>query len=171
MNILVPYANTASSRAALAEAMEMAQPGDCVIVVATVAVPDYYAVDVMPGIVWVQTCRAERHLNAARAAVARLAPATVDVRYVRVQAREEAAAVVCAAKTYRADLILFAGRGGVVGRIARWLGTVGAVGRHAPCGVRVLTHAPAPRIAVSVPHPEHSTISHERRNAHARERE
>ena len=171
MNILVPFAGTASSRAALAEAVCMAQPDDCVIVVATVAVPNYYAVDVMPGIVWMQTCRAEHHLNAARAEVARLAPRETAMRYVRVQAREEAAAVVYAAKVHHADLVLFAGRGGVVGRVARWLGTIGAVGRHAPCGVRVLTHAPAPRIALPVPQPEHSTISHERHNVHARERE
>lgn len=143
MNILVPYANTARARAALGEAIAMVEPGDRITVIAVVAVPAYYAPDVEPGIVWVQACRAKRLLGHARAQVAAV-PDGVTVRCVRVQASDEATAIVRGAEAYGADLILFTGRAGPLGDVTRWFGTVGTVARHAPCGVRVVTAARQP---------------------------
>lgn len=167
MHTLVPFGNNARARAALDEAVRMAQLGDAITVIAVVTVPAYYAPDVEPGIVWVQTCYAERHLNMARSRV-RVAtlPEGVEVRYVHVQARDAATAIVRGAEAFGADVILFVGRAGVWDGVARKVGTVGAVARHAPCGVRVTTTAHRPAMAspeaATVPEhtPIHNVISH-----------
>lgn len=166
MNILVPFANTARAHAALNAAMQMAQPGDTITVVAMVAVPAYYAPDVACSVVRVQTHHAERSLDHARAQVVECdLPNDVTVRYRCAQARDEGAAIVRAAKATGADLILFAGRAGVWAGMARTFGVVAAVARHAPCGVRVVTGAhrsvvpfPAAVVLESVPH--HGGVLH-----------
>lgn len=139
MHFLVPYLYGTRTFLALDEVCQLVHPGDTVTVMAAVVVPDYYAVDVIPGMVWHQTCGAERALKRACAYAARMLPDGVEFGTLRVQGRDEASAIVAAARHCHPDLIIAPGWGGVFGSLMRWCGTVGTVARHTTCGVRVAT--------------------------------
>jgi len=139
MHFLVPCIYGKRTFFALDEVCQLAHPGDTVTVMAAVVVPDYYAVDVIPGMVWHQTCGAERALKRACAHVARMLSDDVELGALRVQGRDEASAIVAAARHCHPDLIIAPGWGGVFGSLLRCCGAIGTVARHTTCGVRVAT--------------------------------
>jgi len=141
MHFLVPYLYGKRALLALDEACQLAHPGDTVTVMAAVVVPDYYAVGVIPGMVWQQTCNAERALKRASAHVVPMLPGGVGLGTLRVQGRDEASAIVAAARHCHPDLIIAPGWGSMFGAMMRWCGTVGTIARHTTCGIRVATGA------------------------------
>lgn len=117
----------------------MAQPGDTVFVMSAILVPEDYAIDVIPGVIWKQTGDAERRLRQASALVSQRVSPSVSVRYVRVQARDYAAAIIAGAQHFEVHLILFASRAQWFGRIIAYRGIISRVARHTACGVRVVS--------------------------------
>lgn len=138
MRILVPYHDSGLGHHALHEACRIMTPLDDVVVMATVIVPSSLPVDVPPGEVWKQTCRAEVQLAQARTLAARFGCDGPEMCFVRIQAADPLAAVLAAAIWYAADTILLAGYAGVRGRLAAFFDPSAAVIRHAPCDVRVV---------------------------------
>lgn len=149
MNILVSYNDTARARAALAEACRMATPGDAIIVVAPITVPAHLPLAIPAGMVWKQSCVAERCVAHAREETAHC---DVPVRFVQVRARDDASAIITAATHCGADLVLFAAEAGVRHWLAAWFGVVRRLAANAPCGVRLMTiHALTARNIISPP--------------------
>jgi len=139
MHIFVPYNGSVHARNAVIEACRMAEPGDTLFVMSAITVPACYAVDVIPGMIWKQVCDAERHLRHAAALVSQFSPPAVVIRYVRVQARDYAAAIIAGAQNYEARLILFGGGERWPGRLAPHYGVIKRVTRGVTCGVRVVS--------------------------------
>ncbi len=137
MKILVPYDDSYLARFALQEACRIVTPLDEVIAMAAVVVPHRLPVDVMPGEIWKETCRAEVRLARARDLAERVAHYG-DLRCVRVQARGELAAILAGAAGYAADTIFLAERANLGGRVATFFGATAAIVRHAPCDVRMI---------------------------------
>ncbi len=144
MHLLVPFDDSDTARYALREACRMATPLDCVIALATVIVPARMPVDALPGAIWKETCRAERHLHQARACAERSAHLGADLRGVRVQARSWTDAVLAGAAHYAADAIVLAEWATPRGRLATLFGRTHAIVRAAPCDVRVVFIAGEP---------------------------
>jgi hypothetical protein len=138
MHYFIPYFDAASANNALQEARRLVWPGDRVTVMAPVVVPGNLPVDVGAGALWKRTCAAERHLCEAREDAERLLPASVNVRVVRVQARDRASAILAGAAHIEADLILLPMRDGLRGAIGLRFGTIAEVLRYAPCNVRLV---------------------------------
>jgi len=141
MHLFVPYNGSTHTRSAVIEACRMAEPGDTLFVMSAIMVPACYAVDVIPGMIWKQVCDAERHLRHAATLVSQISPPAVAVRFVCVQARDYAAAIIAGARHYEAWLILFGGGERWLGRLAACsrYGVVGRVTRDVSCGVRVVS--------------------------------
>ncbi len=138
MRILVPDCGTAAAESARRRAFALAQPGDTVIIMAAVAVPRAFPVDAPAGAIWTQSCRAERILFSAQQATEGRVPSGVSVRFVRVQARTRADAILAGAAAHRADCILLPVAAGLRGALSARFGIVQAVMRHAPCPVRII---------------------------------
>lgn len=144
MHILVPYNHPRRDLAALDAASHLAHAGDIITVLSCVVVPACYAVDVIPGAVWRQTCIANRALARARAYLESHVAGGVTVRILRVQARDERAAIVAGTLHGNADLILIGGWPVPFRGIAARFGTAGIVARHVTCGVQVVAGAKRP---------------------------
>lgn len=141
MHWFIPYLDTPTFDRALREMVRLAQPDDCVTVMAPVIVPGDLPVDVDAGVIWKPVCRAERHLFHARETAARLLSPAVTVSFVRVQARTGSGAMLTGAAHCRADCLLIARPDGVRGALSARFGTIAAVRRSASCGVRVIRSA------------------------------
>jgi len=150
MHILVPYNHNHPRRdiAAIDEACRLAHSGDAITVLACVIVPSCYAVDVIPGAVWKQTCLADRALARAEVYLESHVAEGVTVHILRVQARDESAAIVAGAMHRHADLILMGGWPAPLTGIAARFGTAGTVARRVECGVQVVSATKRP---VSLP--------------------
>jgi len=164
MHMLVPYNHSHNHPrrdiAAIDEACRLAHSGDTITVLACVIVPAYYAVDVIPGAVWKQTCVADRSLARAKAYLESHVAEGVTVRILRVQARDESAAIIAGATHRNADLILMGGWPAPFTGIAARFGVAGIVARHVQCGVQVVSATKRPVSAsASVSVPVSSSVS------------
>lgn len=162
MRLFLPldYFDAASTERALTEARRIVRPGDCLIVMAPIIVPRSLPVAVDAGTIWKQVCQAERRLFHAREAAERILPTGVTLRFVRVQARDQATAIRTGATHYRADLILLDAPKGFRGVLALHFGAIAAVLRNAPCNVRFVgtmateeTVSPIPESVTVAPFP------------------
>ena len=148
MHMLVPYGHNhhhpRRDIAAIDEACRLAHSGDAITVLACVIVPMCYAVDVIPGAVWKQTCLADRSLARAQTYLESQVAEGVTVRILRVQARDESAAIVAGAMYRQADLILMGGWPAPLTGIAARFGVAGTVARRVECGVQVVSATKRP---------------------------
>mgnify|MGYP001214896586 CR=1 FL=1 len=141
MHLFIPYCDAISGENALHEARRVARPGDHVTVMVPVIVPAGLPVDVGAGAIWKQACQAERRLFHARVAAERILPC-IALRFVRVQARNRAAAIRVGATQYEADVILLGSPPGLRGALVARFGTTRALARNAPCPVRIIGSVP-----------------------------
>lgn len=149
MKMLIPYDDTDRARAALAKACSVVMPGDEVIVVVTIVVPDDLPLDIPAGYVWKQSCRAERSLLHACDEAESSGALT---QFVCIRARSRADAIIGAAAEYRADVIIFAEPRHLLGRLAPHVGAIATVSRYAPCRVSIITQSvPAIRHPTATP--------------------
>jgi len=145
MHMLVPYSHNHPRRdlAAIDEACRLAHSGDAITVLACVIVPSCYAVDVIPGAAWKQTCLADRALARALARAEAYLESHVaegvTVHIFRVQARDESAGIVAGAMHRHADLILMGGWPAPLTGVAARFGVAGTVARRVECGVQVVS--------------------------------
>ncbi len=153
MHLFIPYFDATSAENALHEARLIARPGDRVFVMATVVVPNDLPVDVGAGEIWKRVCKAERQLFHAREVAERILPGGVALRFVRVQARDQVAAIRAGVAHYGADLLLFDVPRGLRGTLALRFGTLAAVLRDAPCNVRFVGTATAEEPALPTTEP------------------
>jgi hypothetical protein len=138
MHYFIPYFDAVSTNNALREARRLVWPGDRVTVMAPVVVPGDLPVDVDAGAIWKRVCEAERHSLHAREDAERIFPSAVNIRAVRVQARDRASAILTGAAHYEADLILLPIREGLRGALALRFGTIAEVVRYATCNLRLV---------------------------------
>lgn len=146
MRIFVADSGGTDSDAAVSAALQMAQPGDTVIVAAAVNVPSHVPLDVPAGVIWKQICRAERVLHWARRFADWHAPDGVQMRYTRIQGRSYAHVALAGAANLGADVILIAKPPGIRGALSTWFGTIRGVLDGAPCAVRVIAPDATPII-------------------------
>lgn len=138
MQWFIAYFDAAQFGAALREVGASVQCGDRVTVMAAVIVPGSLPVNAPAGAIWKQVCRAEQQLFHARQSAKRSIPDGVEVRFVRVQARDRATAIITGASHYRADCIVLPTQPGVRGFFAARFGSVHTVLTNAPCAVRFI---------------------------------
>jgi hypothetical protein len=138
MRIFVADSGGVDGDAVLSAALQMARPGDTVIIAAAVNVPSHLPLDAPAGVVWKQVCRAESVLHWARRFADWHVPDGVRLRYTRIQGRSYAHVALAGAANYGADLMLIGKPRGMRGALSTWFGTIRGVLDGAPCAVRVI---------------------------------
>ena len=141
MHLLIPFLDTRTFDAAFAGMLRDAACGDRVTVIAPVIVPGALPVDVDAGMIWKRVCRAEVRLAHARQVAERVNPRGVRFAFIRVRARDSAAAIIAGAAHVRADCIVLTPASGIRGILAEYFGARRTVRRDAHCPVCITSAA------------------------------